>query len=73
MDSLNGIKLFDVGVSLMMDLGCALKNSKYASMEFVRIWMWIVVLVCNRLSKWHYEFTSKIGDQMAWKGIQFIG
>ena len=35
--------------------------------------MWIVALVCNRLSKWHYEFTSKICDDMAWEGIQFIG
>ena len=50
-----------------MDLGCVLKNSKYASMEVVILgfWMWMMALVCNRLSKWHYEFTSKIGDEMA--------
>ena len=35
--------------------------------------MWIVALIQDDFSKWHYEFTFKIGDEMDWEGIPLIG
>ena len=46
--------------------------ARFASKGFnggVGFLVWMMDLVYHGFSKWHYEFTSKIGDKMAWEGI----
>ena len=49
------------------------RSSKQASGGGVGFLVWMEVWMQKRCSKWHYGFTSKIVDKMAWEGIQFIG
>ena len=40
---------------------------------FDGFWCGCMALVWILASKGHYNFTSKIVDDMSWEGIQFIG
>ena len=77
-----------MALSICLDLGCMLKcsnglqwrldcgmmdyNSKLVAFR-LSIWHYKVAFDGFVVSMWHDNFTSKIVDEKAWEGIQFIG